>query len=226
MKIKNRYDNLLRIHNQKINSLGAPFKIFWHEASYEIKKFCSSNKRVEVLEIGSGEGDSGLPILLNTNCDLHLLDISKEMIASSKKLLKGFEDRVKYICKDVIEYLSNTHSYKVIYSSFTLHNFSINDQERVVSLIYQNLDLGGIFVWDDLISPKIGLDKIVKQQFARYSYLEPKIRKNTIEHMKKDLTKKYEIKESRALEMLKKVGFKKVTILDRIEREVLIIAQK
>jgi ubiquinone/menaquinone biosynthesis C-methylase UbiE len=223
--VKNRYDGLMRIHNQLIGSLGAPFKIFWHESAYIIRdKF--PNEKIDVLEIGSGEGDSGLPILIHTKSNLHLLDVSKQMIETSKKILKIFKKRCEFYCEDVLIFLKKSKSYQVIYSSFTIHNFKDSDKFEVLKAIFDRLDKKGIFIWDDLISQPGTDAEMFKRQTRRYSYLPKNIKRDLLLHIKKDFSKPYVINEPQAVGILKKVGFKKIKIVDRLERELLIVAEK
>ena len=66
------------------------------------------------------------------------------------------------------------------------------------------------------------LDEVLK----RFAYLPPKIAEAIIEHEKQDFTDEYRIDESPFLEELPSIGFTNVSIIDRVECNVVIGATK
>ena len=86
--IENRYDDTLREGNQLIIDITPSNYVLRIELSLEIKNILQDKTKSKVLEIGSGEGDLTKYILKN-NTALHIdcLDISQEMIDSSKTVL-------------------------------------------------------------------------------------------------------------------------------------------
>lgn len=223
--MKNRYDSILRKNNQAILDL-VPYNPFlFTVAALEIKKLAKSESRV--LELGSGEGDSALPILKRTGVHIDLLDVSKEMIKISKKNLKAFANRTKYICEDAHSYLKEAESYDIIYSAWTVHNFVQKDKKELLKTIYGGLHKGGAFILMDKVYPARGGQELLERQNARYKqYLPAAVSRAITGHEVEDANDTYRLDEKVLFKLLKEIGFKSATLVDRIERDVVIIARK
>lgn len=222
--MKNRYDNILRTYNQDILRLCPYVPVLFTMGAYEIKKLNKQGGRV--LEIGSGEGDSALPILELTDASVDLLDVSPEMHAVAKKKLSRFKKRTSFICADAFEYLQNQKPRDMIVSAWTIHNFEKKEREVFLRAIYQGLKPGGTFILLDKVYPTKGSKNLLKKQCERYSrYLPTKVAQAIIKHEEEDASTIYRMDEKIVVALLKKIGFD-VTIVDRIERDVLLLARK
>lgn len=223
--MKNRYDNLLRKHNQDILALVPYNPILFHLTALEIKKLCKNN--VKILEIGCGEGDSALPILRQTSASLDLLDTSPEMIELCKKRLQEYKKRTHYICKDASEYLKEVSSYDIIFSSWTIHNFKQKDKQKIFKDIYNGLQDDGYFVLADKVYPTKNWRKLFDIQKRRYmKYLPSSVAEAITQHELEDASAAYRMEEKTFLQQMKNAGFKKIEIVDRIERDIVVISQK
>lgn len=224
--MKNRYDNILREYNQEILDLVPYNPYLFRIAAKEINKIYRPKQKV--LEIGTGEGDSALPILQNTSIKVDLLDVSKEMVAIAKRNLKEYKSRTNFICEDAYTYLEKNISYNIIFSGWTLHNFPHNDQEKLLEKIYVNLKQNGVFILMDKVYPSLKEVRVMlKKQNDRYlKYLPKKVAKEIIMHEKEDASDMFRIDEKPLLHTLKKIGFKKIDIADRVERDIVLCAQK
>lgn len=223
--MKNRYDNLLRKYNKDILDL-VPYNPFLFViTAKEIEKIFT--KEDLILEIGAGEGNSALPILQHTNVNIDLLDISNEMLEIAKENLKRYVDRIEYICEDANEYLQRSPSYSIIFSGWTVHNFNNEDKNTLLRSIYNNLAPEGHFFLMDKVYPVSGGDELLKKQNERYSrYLPKEVASAIIAHEIEDASDLYRLDEESLLRTLKEIGFSLVTIIDRIERDVVIKAKK
>ncbi len=223
--MKNRYSSLLQKHNQEIIKLCPYNPTLFRIGAYEIARTHKKGQRV--LEVGSGEGDSALPILENTNILLDLLDVSPEMIAVCKKNLKPYAARTKFICDDAYSYLKRATSYDTIFTAWTIHNFKQKDKEKLIRTIFENLKPSGTFVLMDKVYPSTGGKELMERQNKRYTkYAEPEVAKAIIAHEIEDASDEYRMDEKSTSRLLKEVGFKSIEIADRIERDIVLIAQK
>ncbi len=228
--MENRYDHLLREQNQVLVNLTPGNQVLRIELALEIKKFVKNKEHIKILEIGSGEGDLTKYILeKNKSIKISCLDISNEMIKSSEKFLARFKERLSFINEDALSYLEKTKiNYDIITSAWTIHNFKWVDKIKLFKVIYKNLSKNGIILIMDKFYPdlKNKSQDMLKIQLDRYRYLDPRLQKEISEHEEQDFLDEYRMEESQTLDLLKKIGFKNIKLLDRVERDVLLIAEK
>lgn len=222
--MQNRYEEELRRNNQAILKLSPANDTLRFIVAQEFNKVYSAGKKT--LEIGCGEGDSARYILENSDATLDLLDISPEMIEESRKNLSQYSERIKYICEDGLSYLERSNPYDIIYSEWTIHNFKWEDKEKLLSAIYNNLAPGGWFIFMDKVYPDIGGGDLLNLQLNRYKYLTEQGCKEISDHEKQDYLDEFRMNETQFLEAVKKAGFTSPAIIDRVERDLIVIAQK
>jgi tRNA (cmo5U34)-methyltransferase len=227
---ENRYHKLLRDGNQEILKLHPSNQVLRVELSFEIKKIIGNNWDVNILEFGIGEGDLTKYVLSNNpKITIDCLDISKEMLEVAKNNLTGFIDRTKFICGDVLDYLTKTtQKYDIIISAWTIHNFTWKEKKKVLEAIFDSLPENGKFLIMEKIFPDDEAERTRQFEYhiKRYDYLEPNLRRAIVEHEKQDLGEDFRMDESSTIKTLNEIGFKKVRIIDRVERDVLLIAEK
>lgn len=222
--MKNRYIKKLRTNNQDILEVCPHNPFLFFVLSKEIEKIY--RKGDSVLEIGTGEGDSVLYVLQNTNINIDLLDASSDFLDIAKKRLKKFNKRLKFIYSDAYDYLKNSKSYNIIFSSMTLHNFNQKDKKVLLEEIYRNLNKGGYFILLDKVYPGENNNKLLEVQIMRYKkYLKPSIAKAISDHEIQDAKDEYRMDESSLLSLLKNIGFSTV-LKERLERDCVIFARK
>ncbi len=191
----------------------------------EIQKIHHPTMRI--LEVGSGEGDSALPILQTTTAKLDLLDVSEEMIATSKNTLQSYKERVNFICEDALIYLKKADPYDLIYSAWTIHNFPQKDKKVLLQEMYSNLKSGGTLMILDKVYQDNNREDFLQRQNNRYkNYLDKELANAIIEHEIEDATDEYRLDETSFSTLLKSIGFRSVDSIDRIERDCLIRAVK
>lgn len=222
--MKNRYNDSLRDANSEILALTPANQTLRLVLAYEFAKVYKKNFRV--LEIGCGEGDSILPLLEKTSASLDALDISREMINICKSRLQNYKDRVTYVCDDACDHLLQSPSYTIITTSWTVHNFLWKDKLVLLQAIYNNLPKGGWFLIMDKVYPDSGAKQKYIEQIERYRYLEGRVRKDILDHERMDFSSPYRMDEKRFFKELKRLGFKSIELIDRVERDVVILARK
>lgn len=223
--MKNRYINLLHTYNKEIIELSPAHLVLRIITALEIKKRLKKNSRV--LDLGCGEGDSAEHVLSRTAAKLDLLDISPEMIRDCKKRLVKYKSRLSFVCKDAWEYLLQAKPYDIVTMSWTIHNFPKADQAALLKAIFQNLRKGGWLILMDKVYPDKDSKKFLDLQLERYKkYLPPKAVKAIVDHELQDYSSEYRLAEKPFIALLKKLGFKKVELANRAERDVVIVAQK
>lgn len=222
--MKNRYDGVLNTFNRKILQFAPSNIVLRLVVAHEFK--AAYKKGMRVLEIGCGEGDSAEPLLENTDVSLTLLDASPEMITSCKLNLARYSGRTSYACEDGFEYLKRTAPCDIITSSWTIHNFLWNNQVRLFKAIYRGLAPSGTFILMDKIYPLKGGNKLLAAQLRRYAYLPPHVRDAIVAHEQADHTRDYRMNEKDIIGYLEETGFCALKIVDRVERDAVIVARK
>lgn len=154
------------------------------------------------------------------------MDVSEEMINSSRKRLTKFLERIKFIREDVLVHLSKEEErYDVICSSSVIHNFNKEDQRKVFEAVYSKLKKNGTFFLLDKIYPddKKEQELLLRNQLLRHHYLNEDLKSEIDMHEKQDFTDEYKMEETKTISLLKEIGFKTVKILDRVERDALLL---
>ncbi len=238
--MENRYDGLLIEYNQEILGLHPSSIPMWNMLAHEIAKvhvFKTSfiyGIAFDVLEIGAGEGDATLPVLEKTSAGIRVLDISEEMISRCKERFKNHPKKhclsFGFGSSDAFSYLrwanENNQRNSIVYASQVVHNFKQEDKKRLFRAVWANLSPGGTFLLYDKIYPDEGWEKLLEAQQRRYEYLPPHVCRAIQEHELEDASDEYRMHETETFTHLKAAGFSSVRIIDRIERDLLIIATK
>lgn len=223
--MKNRYKDILQTYNSEILMLVPSNLTLRYILGLELRR--AYKKGMRVLEIGCGEGDSAKYLLVAFPGKLELLDVSREMLAVARKNLRQYRSRLKFICADALEYLKQSRPYHIITASWVPHNFKSKENQLLLAEIYKKLTLGGMFLLMDKIYPGKNDIELLKSQLARYDYMtDVAARRAIIAHELTDYSKDYRLDQKQVVKFLKKLGFKKVQIADRVERDVVLVAQK
>lgn len=223
--MKNRYDGLLRQFNQEIINLCSYNPILFYECAKLIESRYTDGMRI--IEIGSGEGDSALPLLEETNIPLDLLDVSAEMNHVASEKLSKYTERINFICADGNEYLLRAKPYDIIYAAWTIHNFTQEAKKQIFNTIYSNLKPGGVFILLDKVYPSGDPEALFEHQNNRYRrFLPADAAAAIIEHELQDMRDEYRMDEGDLLQSLNEIGFSKLELIDRVERDVILLAIK
>lgn len=226
---QNRYDNILRKHNQDIINLSPANQTMRIELALEIKKTLEQKPYLKILELGVWEWDLTKYILqYNPDIKLDCLDVSEEMIESAKNNL--WEKNINFIHEDAYEYLDKPKgkAYGIILSAWTIHNFTKKDQKKLFEKIYDKLQEGWMMIiMDKIYTGDERLDiYLAWLQNKRYRYLPSLAYQAIVDHEAQDIDPEYRMQESQTKLLLKEIWFSEIEILDRIERDVILIAKK
>jgi SAM-dependent methyltransferase len=168
-----------------------------------------------------------VPVLRRTDVRLDLLDVSPEMIEISKRTLEAYAERTTFICEDALEYLAKAGGYDIVFAAWTLHNFPQDDKKKLLTAIRENLANGGTFILLDKVYPMTGQQELLEHQNARYrKYLPSDVAQAIITHEIEDASDAFRMDQDTPLATFSKVGFASAEILDRIERDVILVAKK
>ncbi|HLD02977.1 MAG TPA: class I SAM-dependent methyltransferase [Candidatus Nanoarchaeia archaeon] len=182
------------------------------------------------MEIGSGEGDLTQYILEhNPSLAIDILDVSPEMIERSKEALARYKDRVTFICDDALAYLKRTDAtYDAIASAWVIHNFTWDEKHRIFRKIHSCLSPQGALLLMDKVYPGNVKSRweMAEHQFRRYRYLDEPLRTEILDHEAQDASDSYRMDEKATLKALADAGFSQMHLIDRVERDVLIAAEK
>jgi ubiquinone/menaquinone biosynthesis C-methylase UbiE len=227
--IANRYTHQLREKNQLILDLTPGNYVLRIELSLELKRSLR-NKKAKVLEIGCGEGDLTAYLLKNNqSIIIDCLDISKEMLQSAQRKLASYRGRTRFVQQDVLEYFNSTNQeYALITEAWTLHNFPWKNKIHVLEKMYAHLAPQGKILLMDKIYPDNAVlrKQMLQEQLVRYRYLENNLRKEICDHEQQDFLATYRMDETRTIQLLKKIGYRKIAILSRVTRDVVLTAEK
>ncbi len=200
------------------------------ELALELKKLIKQTQQPKILELGVGEGHLTKYILdYNPKIFIEVLDISQEMINSAQTYLSKYSKNLKFITQDILKYLNtNKPKYDFIISSWTIHNFSQYNKKLTFKAIFDSLEKEGKMILMDKIYPNNEdyKKKLRELKIKRYNYLEEDLKKEIKAHEKQDFAEEYRMDEYKTIHLLKEIGFKNVKVLDRIERDVLLVAEK
>ncbi|MCA9497488.1 MAG: class I SAM-dependent methyltransferase [Nanoarchaeota archaeon] len=243
---KNRYSGKLMEENQNILNLSPANVTLRLELA---KTFGGIVNKLEehlkplVLEVGVGEGDLSKYLIRETkDVNYEFLDVSFDMLMRARKNLDDeFGDYAydwQFVHNDIETLLrADCFSPNIITSAWTIHNFSWDFKKKVLGNIYKILknnymkpykkEVSSYFLLMDKIYPDdLDLEEeLLERQISRFSnYLG--VNHPIIAHEYQDYQYEYLMKESETIACLEKIGFKDVKILDRIERDVLLVARK
>ena len=120
-----------------------------------IQKSCGDLKIIRVLEAGPGTGITTIK-LIDADPRVHVIAVDNEekMLEAVKlKFSKAPEvkGRVEFVFSDILAFLESCpdESFDAFASIYTLHNFTTDFRNKVISLIAKKLKKGGIFINGD-----------------------------------------------------------------------------
>jgi ubiquinone/menaquinone biosynthesis C-methylase UbiE len=227
--MENRWTGLLKEHEKEIEYLSPSYLALKIRTAVELQG-AIRGRDDRVLEIGVGAGDL-TKYLLEKNPYLHRLDavdVSSEMLDVAREVLPV--ERVNLIHADALEFLlQNPGRYDAVVSSETVHNFPWEDKRLLFGAVDNGLRERGEFIIMDKIYPDSAREgeRFMETQFKRYrACLSEEVAEAIISHELQDAEHPYRMDETKTIDELIGAGFKEVEIVDRIERDVVMVAEK
>lgn len=232
-----RFEGLLGKH-YRLFTLACPH---YHTLQYlvknEIRNFAKNKKqeRIKVCEIGPGIGYTTKAIL-ESDPRVHLLSIDDEkvMIEQARTYVGKGGKRVEFVLKDGLAFLKTLESgsIDVFASVFTLHNWTESYRDQVITEVFRVLKSGGIFVNADKYAhpdPRKH-EKQLTLQLKQLNIFEeiniPQLKSAWVQHYLEDNQPGVIMKEDRAVQQMKEVGFAAVDVFSRINMEAVLVAKK
>ena len=209
MNLKERNQKVRNFFNEEIDNYDDVHSSFMNTKKELADSLDKTAKRV--LDLGAGTGLELFHLFeLFKDIKVTVIDISEKMLDKLKE--REFSKNVETICGDFFE-VEFGNNYDAVISTSALHHFKIEEKEKLYKKIYNSLKDNGQFINCDYTAPT---EEVEKEQLYE---LEHNI--NDFRHIDTPITEEHEI------EILRKVGFKEITVKDADkENYKLIIASK
>ncbi len=230
--MRSRYAGLEQ-YNEAILSVTPGAEYLWRTVATLVHRNYQFGENV--VELGPGEDHSTEAVLIRIAAHmgsgrLKLIDISQKMLARCKRRLGEQGKHARFVCRDAARYLTlrNPASFVVIYSAWTAHNFTEAYRQNLWPLIASRLMHGGALVLMDKVYPGDAREagRLFKLQMDRYAeFLAPEVYREIHLHEVEDYGPDYRLEEMSLRNELQK-HFSEVRVVDRVERELIIVCKK
>ena len=218
-EIKERFDNdVERFSNLDTGQLSTI------DAKISLELITESAKRIipnaeNLLDIGCGAGNYTLMMLAKTpNLNCTLVDLSKPMLDRAfERVSQKTNNGVTILQGDIREVVLKENNYDIILAGAVLHHLRDDkDWEVTFDKLFKLLRPGGCLMISDLITQDT--DLLNEYTWERYGdYLEElggkEYRQKVLDYVAKEDSPR---SMNYQLDLMKKVGFKKVEILHKI----------
>ncbi|MBP2045816.1 class I SAM-dependent methyltransferase [Methanobacterium aggregans] len=115
----------------------------------------SSNEKPRVLDLGAGTGLLTEYLFKRyPEAEFTLMDLSGEMLAVARERFEGHSN-FRYIQEDYVEE-DFEGTYDIVISSLSIHHLSHENKEFLYKKVYDNLNMGGIFINADEVRGSTG----------------------------------------------------------------------
>jgi tRNA (cmo5U34)-methyltransferase len=208
------------------------FKLRQRVAAKIRRKF-GITKHINILEIGAGAGETTEYILKLKNVKIIAVENDKTMV---RKLKRDFKAQIKagkfkIVSADIFTYIKKLkkNSFEVVTSSWTIHNFTKGKRQILLRQIYRTLKPNGLFVNMDkyVLDNKRAEEKSMRLKVRDLNKIANHfIAQEAIRHEEEDRKSVYVMKEQETIKLMKKLSFKQIKILQRIDREAVLSAIK
>jgi len=196
-----------------------------------------TGRKARILEIGCGAGEATEYILTKTaNLDIIAVDISPVMIARLQDRYRFLieQGRLEPVCMDVFDYIKSCddESFDGITSSWTIHNFTIDQRQELYQAILRTMRPGSLFVnMDKYVSDNPAEEEHSLEDFKhRLKHINklgrPEVADELLKHELADRAPEYVMKEQESAAIMKQLGFKHVRFVMRLGREAVLVAEK
>ncbi|MBS3058418.1 MAG: class I SAM-dependent methyltransferase [Candidatus Diapherotrites archaeon] len=203
----------------------------------EIAKAIPKNaKEFRILELGCGPGPTTIELLkADKRIRITAIDNEPTMIKQAKKFLQNYENRVKLVLVDALEFLkkSKNESFNAVATGWMLHNFPQKARQEAHKEIFRVIKKNGAFVNGDKIAEenkenhKAALEWSLKRfRSEAKKFGKPELGEEWVKHMIRDEKPDLIMREAKTKKQLVNLGFSKVQIVWRQHLEAVITARK
>jgi tRNA (cmo5U34)-methyltransferase len=171
-----------------------------------------------LLDIGCGAGNYSLKLLqVLPRLEVTLVDLSEPMLKRAKERVGAAgAAKIEPVQGDIREIDPGSERFDLVVASAVLHHLRTNAEwEAVFSKIYKSLRAGGAFWISDYIEHSIpGVQQVMWQRFGEYlkGLKDADYRDHVFAYIEREDTPRSVIYQ---LDLLRKVGFKRVEILHK-----------
>lgn len=171
-----------------------------------------------LLDVGCGAGNYTLMMLAKVpNLTCTLVDLSKPMLDKALERVSGQTSKnVEVLQGDIREVSLKENHFDIILAGAVLHHLRDDqDWERTFEKLFRLLKSGGCLMISDLITQETeGINNYIRERYG--DYLEgvngKEYRQNVLDYIAKEDSPR---SMNYQLELMKKVGFRKVEILHK-----------
>lgn len=230
MSVKNRFDGILREQNKALVDLGPANVTSRIILSIELQRALKDIQNPRILELAAGEGFLTEYLLeYNPNITIDAVDLSSEMIETSKQRLQQFSDQIHYFHQDAIKFTKNqqANTYDAVVTGWFVHNLHWDKKNELIMPIYNVLKPKRNFFLFDKVYPDNNYEaqKMLEVQLNRYKYLPKHVEEAIVDHEQQDFHPNYKMTVQQTTNWLAK-EFKDFRLVDRVERDIVVIAHK
>lgn len=190
-----------------------------------------------VLEFGAGQGQQTAYLnaqlkggTLTLVDPYHGIGWTAEEARGASRFREGAPLEIDHAEQGILEYLQGTaQNFDAIVSAWTMHNFDWGYKQAVLQEGFARLKPGGLFAMMDKIYPdsKSEQDRLMHVQANRYIRgLPENIAAKILDHELEDLDERRIMTTNTTTIALDRTGFTDITYVDRIERDLVVIAYK
>jgi|SRR3989338_3518024 len=199
----------------------------------EIIKRYSAQLQIDNILVVEGGTGTGLTTIRILNADGRIkvigIDNEEKTLNQAGQILKEFDDRVDFRKQDLLEALRaiSDQSVDIFASAWVIHNLNPEYRQKLFPEITRALKTGGLFVSgdnyarDDDKEHQEDLESRIRA-FANFDKMgRPDLNIEWTKHSLED--EKIKITEGEQMKILRKLGFKDVSIQYRKEMEAIIV---
>lgn len=125
--------------------------------NYMVEK-AKISENSNILNVGCGDGEVDVQIVKKIGCKITGVDLSSVRIENAKKkITPELNNKLKFIHASATNLPFNKEAFSHVISQSTIYH--IHNKQKALSEIYRVLQKGGIFIFDDLIKPKVNISK-------------------------------------------------------------------
>ncbi len=186
----------------------------------------SSNKKLQILDLGCGTGH-GMKLILKKfpNAQVVGIDFSHKMIIRCKTNLQQFSNRVRLIETNFNEATFDS-GYDAIISAIAIHNATHHQKKSLFEKIFKSLNKKGVFINGDFVE---GETELINEEYRKIykKYMEKHLKGHELETwLHHAFNEDMPMSLSGQFSLLKKAGFSNIELKWQYNNVAVYIAQK
>ena len=147
---------------------------------------------LRIIDLGCGDASLAATSFATANVEHYVgVDLAESSIAQARVKTAAWEGRVALICGNLFDVLRGmpASSANVVLASYSLHHFSSDDKQRLLSEIARVLDPVGMLLWIDAVrgedeSRDEYVDRLTSDVLASWTSLSRDERERAVEHIR------------------------------------------